>query len=259
MPLSIRYLLLGTYLAFIGLTAAFVLQKDELPKSGCIEVIEIGKSIDGSAIELCHVGGSRVGFKDSLLVIGSVHGNEPAGVAVVEELKKIGAQTNTDLWVIANANPDGAKLGTRQNKNGVDINRNFPTNWLPSEIGSKTYSGTNPASEPETQSLMRAIDLIKPSVLITIHQPYGLVDCSVGKDEQLDERLAALTGLPATCIPGEMADSPTNTYTGTISLWFNSRYQMASALALELEAQVSSEQTIKYAKALKNLQLNPAN
>ena len=241
------------FLGFVGLLIAFVEAEPALPATGCIEVIEVGKSVSGQPIELCHVGGSDIGSINSLLIIGSVHGNEPAGISVVDELIKLGAGGNSDLWVIRNANPDGADLATRQNANAVDLNRNFPTNWLPSEVGTKTYSGTNPASEPETQSLMRAIDLVKPRTVITIHQPYGLVDCSKGADENLDEKLSKLTGLPATCIPDEMADSPTNTYTGTISQWVNGRYPESTAVALELEAEVDRQKIAKYAAAIVNL------
>lgn len=253
MPSQLRYLFIAISLSVVSISIAFDFAKPPPPETGCIEIIEIGKSVSGKTIELCHVGGSHIGSKNSMLVIGSVHGNEPAGISVVEELIKLGAGKNTDLWVIKNANPDGTQLSTRQNSNGVDLNRNFPANWYPSEIGAKTYSGTNPASEPETQSLMRAIDLVKPKILITIHQPYGLVDCSRGADENLDERLAQLTGLPATCIPGEMADSPTNTYTGTISQWVNGRYPESTALALELEAEVDRQKVATYAAALKQL------
>lgn len=253
MPANLRVAFIAISLLVSGFSIANDLTKPKPPTNGCIEIIEVGKSVSGKPIQLCHVGGSKAGSENSMLVIGSVHGNEPAGKEVVDELVKLGARPDTDLWVIRDANPDGANLTTRQNANGVDLNRNFPTNWLPSEIGAKTYSGTNPASEPETQSLMRAIDLVKPKILITIHQPYGLVDCSQGADENLDERLAQLTGLPATCIPGEMADSPTNTYTGTISQWVNDRYQDSSALALELGPQVDRQLVAKYAAALVEL------
>jgi len=257
MPIQFRLLFIAISLAAVGISIKNDLTKPIPPTSGCIETIQVGSSVSGREIELCHVGGSKVDSKNSMLVIGSIHGNEPAGIEVVDELIKLGARENTDLWVIRDANPDGSNLVTRQNANAVDLNRNFPTNWLPSEVGAKTYSGTNPASEPETQSLMRAIDLVKPKIVITIHQPYGLVDCSQGADENLDEKLASLTGLPATCIPGEMADSPTNTYTGTISQWVNGRYPDSTALALELEAEVDRQKVAKYAAALVELTAQP--
>jgi murein peptide amidase A len=248
-----RLSIVGLVLAIGGLTFAVVNEKPEQQKTGCFETILVGKSNMGFDIELCHVGGSKVGSKNSILVIGSIHGNEPAGKKVVDELLMLGALDETDVWVIRDANPDGSLRATRQNANGVDLNRNFVTNWLPSEPGTRAFSGYTPASEPETHALMKAIDLVQPKILITIHQPYGLVDCSKGKDEFLDERLAALTGLPATCIPGEKAGSPTNEYTGTISQWVNGRYPLATAIALELGATVEPNDTKRYAKALQQI------
>ena len=35
----------------------------------------------------------------------------------------------TALWLIEDLNPDGHAAGTRQNANGVDLNRNFPYRW----------------------------------------------------------------------------------------------------------------------------------
>ncbi|MEN9741791.1 MAG: hypothetical protein RIR66_747 [Actinomycetota bacterium] len=253
MPTRIRYLLVAIYLSFVGLTASFVLEKPTPPLTGCIETITTGYSHLNLPIELCHVGGSHIGSKYSMLVIGSIHGDEPAGIYVVDELLKLGARENIDLWVIRNGNPDGQTRGTRQNELGVDLNRNFPTGWYPTDPENNYYSGTNPASEPETRALMKAIDLVKPAVLITIHQPFAVVDCSKGKDETLDERLAQLTGLPAGCIPGEKSGSPTNTYTGTITGWANQRFEHTSALALELGPVVSDEEILKYAVALHNL------
>lgn len=255
MPTGIRYLIVAIYLSFVGLTTSFVLEKPQPPAIGCFETVVTGFSHLNLPIELCHVGGSHPGSKYSMLVIGSIHGSEPAGKFVVDELIKLGARQNTDLWVIRNGNPDGATRGIRQNEIGVDLNRNFPTGWYPSDPTNNFYSGTNPASEPETQALMKAIDLVKPAVLITIHQPYAVVDCSRGKDENLDERLAALTGLPAGCIPGEKSGSPTNTYTGTITAWANQRFEHTSALALELGPVVSEAEILKYAIAIHNLSI----
>ena len=34
-----------------------------------------------------------------------------------------------DLWVVSQLNPDGFALGRRQNGRGVDLNRNFPSEW----------------------------------------------------------------------------------------------------------------------------------
>lgn len=247
-----RPVVIAAVLTLSSLVFAWLIVPDELPENGCIETRVIGKSVQGRDIKLCHVGGSHIGSKNSLLVIGSVHGTELAGISVVDQIIKDGA-IESDLWVIRNANPDGAHADTRQNANGVDLNRNFPTNWLPSDPTSGTFSGYTPASEPETQSLMRAIDEIKPKTIITIHQPYGLIDCAYNRGPELSQRLSKLTGLPMQCIPGEWSGSETNKYTGTISIWVNNRYQDSTALAFEIAAEVSLAEIKRYAEALRKL------
>jgi len=92
-------------------------------------------------------------------------------------------------WRIAPMmNPDGVlKRGaTRTNKNGVDLNRNLPSDdWDTNALaywetkGSKNprkYPGKKAASEPETQWLIDEINAFKPDAIISIHAPYGVVD-----------------------------------------------------------------------------------
>lgn len=201
---------------------------------GCIQTIVVGESVNGQKIEACQLAGSTYDSGNALLVVGSVHGDEPAGKYVVDELIEQGAPKESEIWVIRDANPDGAKLVTRRNANEVDINRNFPTNWLASEIGTKTYSGPEPVSEPETKALMNAVETIKPTRVITFHQPYAQIDCSPDRPDTLSKRLSALTGFRAECIPGEKSGSPTNTYTGTFTIWINGEYPGTTALTFEL-------------------------
>ena len=252
MPSVPRSAIVAGLVGSAGLLVAIVVSPSSEPRSGCLETRVIGKSVQGRDISLCHVGGSHIGAKNSLLVIGSIHGNELAGLAVVDEIVKNGA-LDSDVWVIRNANPDGAAANTRQNANGVDLNRNFPTEWLPSDPTLGTFSGYSPASEPETQTLMRVIDELKPKSVITLHQPYGLIDCAYQRDGSLSQRLSYLSGLPMQCIPGEWSGSATNTYTGTISIWVNKRYPDATALAFEIGQAPTRDDIHRYSEALRHL------
>jgi hypothetical protein len=61
---------------------------------------------------------------------------------------------NVELVVIPIANPYGFSNNQRQNKNGVDINRNFDAGWtVTGEPGYEYYGGSEANSEAETQIL----------------------------------------------------------------------------------------------------------
>lgn len=71
------------------------------------------------------------------------------------------------------------------NTYGVDINRNFSPGWADPEGSSsdpcsQAYHGPKPESEPETLTIMRAVQHLKPMVLFSFHSysqlwmyPYG--------------------------------------------------------------------------------------
>jgi len=126
----------------------------------------VGHSVQGRPIEALHVshpGAPRV------LVVGCIHGNEPAGIAVVRALEHV--RTREDLWLVPDLNPDGVARGTRQNARGVDLNRNFPGTWRP--IGrpwNVYYSGPRPFSEPEARVARDLILRIHPQYTIWFHQ-----------------------------------------------------------------------------------------
>ena len=80
--------------------------------------------------------------------------------------------TGIDLWIVHNLNPDGTALGTRLNGRGVDLNRNFGSEWIP--IGRRwdpQYSGPRPWSERETRLARQLVPRVCPDVTIWYHQP----------------------------------------------------------------------------------------
>ncbi len=73
-------------------------------------------------------------------------------------------------------NPWGFDNFTRQNANGVDLNRNFETFWkelpMPQDVAipwDYNYKGPRAASEPETQIIQGLIDRYRPRVAIDFH------------------------------------------------------------------------------------------
>ena len=225
---------------------------------GCYKTITIGRSVEGILIEACQLNGSNAQSGNVLLVIGTIHGDEPDGKRVIDELLTESAPVNGEIWVIRDGNPDGAKLATRRNANEVDINRNFPIKWLASDPSAGTYSGPSPASEPETLALMNAVELIKPTRIVVFHQPYEQIDCPPERPTTISDRLSQLTGYKSECIPGEKSGSPTNSYTGTFTIWVNSTFPNATAVTFELGRITMDAKIQTIAKAMRTIAVETA-
>jgi protein MpaA len=131
----------------------------------------LGRSYDGRPIDVVRAGnpnGTRV------LVFGAIHGDELAGVAIAKALER--AHTGADLWIVPNLNPDGAAGGIRQNARGVDLNKNWSSEWHRGGRPFGTYyGGPKPFSERETRIARDLIQRIKPRVTIWYHQHMNVI------------------------------------------------------------------------------------
>lgn len=82
---------------------------------------------------------------------------------------------NVGFYVVPINNPYSReqKGCSRTNHNGVDLNRNYPSDSTkPRDLppkGSEDYGGMFAISEPETQALDAYLDYVQPHVLINIH------------------------------------------------------------------------------------------
>ncbi len=180
----------------------------------------IGRSSEGRPIRALLVGSERARTK--LMVVGSIHGTEPAGRAVIARLRGARPPRGTALWLVDTANPDGAAAGSRGNANGVDLNRNFPHRWRPQD--GVYESGTGPASEPETQVMMRFIEREQPRVSLWYHQALRMVVKAEG-DPELERMYSRASGLPRRSLPA---------YHGTVSSWQNHEHPGDTAFVVEL-------------------------
>src|SRR5205085_4683032 len=105
-----------------------------------LAALPVGHSVDGRAIRPVVLGSPTAAHR--VLVVGCIHGNETAGIAIVRQLIKTGAPPGTEIVAVPAVNPDGCAAGTRQNAHGVDLNRNFPSNWAAiGRKGSYQWSG----------------------------------------------------------------------------------------------------------------------
>jgi N-acetylmuramoyl-L-alanine amidase len=191
-----------------------------LPDQARAGAIVIGHSAQGRPIRAERVGSARARVK--LLVVGVIHGNERAGTAVVERLRRSRPPRGTALWLIEDANPDGSASGSRHNSGGVDLNRNFPYGWRPQD--GVYESGPGPASEPETQVLQRFIEKERPRATLWYHQALRMVVKSTG-DPVFERLYSRASGLPRRRLPR---------YHGTATSWQNTTFRGDSAFVVEL-------------------------
>jgi protein MpaA len=200
-----------------------------------------GRSLRGRPIVAYQTGhgpGPRV------LVIGSIHGNEPAGIPIAEQL--LGEPTpGTEIWVVPDLNPDGTALHRRQNGDGIDLNRNFPYRWQPiGSAGAFDYPGPSPGSEPETQFAMRLIRTLHPAITIWFHQALRVVDLS-GGSAAIERRFGTLVGLPVHRL---------ERYPGSASSWQNHRFPGTTSFVVELPGgRLSPAAVERYARAVSAL------
>jgi protein MpaA len=158
-----------------------------------------------------------------MLVVGCIHGTECAAIRLVRALGR--TNPRADLWLLPNLNPDGYRLGVRQNGRGVDLNRNFRSEWRPrGRSGDPQYSGPRPWSELETRLARALIRRIEPDVTLWYHQPQGLVR-AWGASIPEARRFARLAGEPFRAIRWPRGTAPN---------WQNHRFPGTASFVVEL-------------------------
>ena len=198
----------------------------------------------------------RDGRRPATLFVAAQHGNERITPEVVRRLAHHvidGYRTDstitelvdtTELWFVPVANPDGYDFtftpgnrlwrknlrdndgdGRMTANDGVDLNRNYPTKWgyddegSSPNVGSQTYRGARPASEPETQALDRLMARVGFEFLVNYHSAaesvlYGTswqVDTPT-PDDAVYEAIAGDSSTPA--VPGYGPGRVAELYTG---------------------------------------------
>ena len=145
------------------------------------------------------------------LVVGVVHGDEPQGEELIN--RYLSEVEDTGMLFIPCLNPDGKVLGTRVNFNGVDINRNFPTkNWVHSPKDNY-YGGNSPRSEIETRFLIEVIEEYNPSIILTLHTPYKIVNYD-GPAREISDTISKIIGYPVEESIGYPTPGSFGTYAG---------------------------------------------
>jgi protein MpaA len=158
----------------------------------------VGRSVQGRPISVQVLGQGD----DTVLIMATIHGNEPAGTPLVEWLVEH-LQDNRHLLngrrvvVMPVANPDGLAGNTRGNVRGIDLNRNF-------EAANRIDNGTNgfrALSEPESRAIKSVIETYRPTRIVSIHQPLNCIDYD-GPGRALATRMAQYCELPVKKLGG---------------------------------------------------------
>lgn len=181
-----------------------------------------------------------------MLAVGSIHGNEAAGEAIVDRLAVEPVPDGVELWLVRSANPDGVARDDRQNANLVDLNRNFPENWAPlGEPGFWQYGGPAPASEPETQTMIALGAGVRPDVVLWYHQDLFRIAPGSGRSGDIRRRYAEVAGLPIVDITG-------GTYTGTASQWTQTVLTDGGVgITVELGPTLSEDEIVAHVEAVR--------
>lgn len=202
---------------------------------------EIGRSAQGRAITAVRVGDPRAPRK--VLVVGEIHGTEPAGRAVTRRLRRARPPRGTELWLIDDVNPDGAAARSRQNARGVDLNRNFSVGWRGGGRAFDTFfGGPAPFSEPESRAVRDLTLRIRPRVTVWYHQQLRLVTKRTGGDPRLEALYARRSRLALR----RLGPLP-----GTAAGWQNRTVRGSTAFVVELPGgRLSVRSTSRHAGAL---------
>jgi protein MpaA len=184
--------------------------------------VVLGRSQQGRPIVAWETGDPNA--KRRVLVVGCIHGNEPAGTAIANAVAHARVPAGVDVWVVPDLNPDGVAADTRQNARGVDLNRNFPYRWQP--LSGIFYSGARSLSERESRIAYNLIRRIRPTVSIWFHQHLNVVDES-GGDVRVEQRFAQAVG---------MHTARLTRYPGSAVGWENHTFPGTTAFVVELPA-----------------------
>ncbi len=155
------------------------LQQINLSYPGITYLEQAGSSANGRIISAICISDNpeKSESEPKIRLAGAIHGNENATTEVLIRLIDhiVNKYANGDTYIkslvdnryiviIPMMNPDGVALDTRENANGVDLNRNFSVEWT-----LEPDHGSAPFSEQESTSIKDYSDLIIFHSSITFH------------------------------------------------------------------------------------------
>lgn len=109
----------------------------------------------------------------TILILAGVHGDEPEGNYIALALLQKWIKHfpyKLCITLVPCFNIEASLTCQRTNARLVDLNRNMPTkNWSSKYTKKRYYPGTQAASEPESQALVKWIEKHSPRLIISLH------------------------------------------------------------------------------------------
>lgn len=199
-----------------------------------VKVKSLGRTVQGRKIRAWRLGSPKARRK--VVVLAAMHGNEAGPARILRNLRDGRRIKGADIWVVPNYNPDGVARATRQNARGVDLNRNYPRKWT--RLTGAYYSGSGPASEPETKAVMSFLRKVRPDYVVSFHQPLYGVGRAGPKGTRLVKRLHRGLRLPVKSF------NCSSVCHGTMTEWFNAKFS-GVAVTVEYGQRLSTEQATR--------------
>jgi hypothetical protein len=197
----------------------------------------VGRTVGGRPLRVWRVG--NPGGRPRVLVVGCIHGDECAGLAVTQRLVNGVRPLTGELWVVQNLNPDGFARRSRWNGRGVDLNRNFPAGWQRT-----SRSGPRPFSEREARVARDLVHRARPAVTIWFHQAQRVVR-AWGRSIPSGRRYAKAVGLPFRALPWLSGSAPH---------WQNRGFRNGASFVVELPpGELSGAAADRHARAILQL------
>jgi protein MpaA len=220
-------------------------------RSHCYTTFSIGTSVQGRPITAYQFGHGP----SMVLYIGAMEGNEQNSSELLDQwIPALDSDpSRIPSWrtivVIPTINPDGFAADTRLNADGIDLNRNFPSNnWqtrVTEPLANTVWTndgGPYPLSAPESQALASFYEAHRPRLTLTMHSHGGIVEANdAGDSIALGAQYAALADYKP--IPTyEIGDFFDYTTTGAFEDWANNKLGLP-VLEVELQSPTADEYT----------------
>jgi len=174
------YAIARLYRYYDEFIAAFRSLADAYPGFASYETI--GQTVQNRSIIMFKIGNPR---GDRLLFDGAIHGDESLGGELLYSYAKWLLTSNDTLaeealehcytLLIPAFDTDNYNIW-RKNANGVNLNRNFATDWEHAgspDPSSGDYRGVAPLSEPETQAVYGVFQNYRPKFYVNLHHGGG--------------------------------------------------------------------------------------